>query len=333
MKCIYMKEPLSPVNFKQLVLSSWSLTRNFFGNEIFFYAPEIVRYQIEEFKPLLKERFVAISITGSSCALKCDHCRGLILQRMIPAETPEKFLRVCKDLHRMDVKGILVSGGSMLNGSVPLTRFCGAIKIAREKYGFLIMAHTGLVDEQTAAALKESGVDVALIDVIGDDETIKLVYHLDATTKDFEKSLLNLERFKIKTVPHIVVGLHYGEIRGELKSLEMIRKYSPEALVFVVITPFKGTPMENVEPPEPIEVASLIASSRHLMPKTPIILGCARPKGKWKIRTDLLSLRAGVNAVAYPSREVIRYAERIGLKVNFSTLCCAAIINELTKTR
>ncbi len=316
-------------NFEKLVSISWNLTRNFFGDEVFFYAPEIIKYQVEGFNPNVKERFIAISVTGTSCALKCDHCKGLILQSMIPAKTPKEFLDVCEALHKEGVKGVLVSGGATLKGSVPLIKFRNVIREVKEKYGFLVMVHTGLVSMETARALKECGVDVALIDIIGDDETIKQVYHLNATVADFEESLFNLKRFGVKVAPHVVVGLHYGEIKGEVKSIEIIKKYKPEALIFVVLTPLKGTSMQNVKPPRPLTVANLIALSRLMMPETPLILGCARPKGKWKACADLLSLKAGVNAIAYPSEEVIKYAEKIGLKINFSTLCCAAVINEL----
>jgi hypothetical protein len=62
----------------------------------------------------------------------------------------------------------------------------------------------------------------------------------------------------------------------------------------------------------------------HLMfPGTPLILGCMRPKGAARSETDVLALKAGVDAVAFPSEEAIIYAESRGWKTSFSSYCCA----------
>ena len=60
-----------------------------------------------------------------------------------------------------------------------------------------------------------------------------------------------------------------------------------------------------------------------MFPGTPLILGCMRPKGPARSETDVLALKAGVDAVAFPSEEAIEYAKHKGCKISFSSYCCA----------
>jgi uncharacterized radical SAM superfamily protein len=62
-----------------------------------------------------------------------------------------------------------------------------------------------------------------------------------------------------------------------------------------------------------------------MFPDVPVALGCMRPKGKHRAETDVLCLKAGVNAVAFPTEEVIAYAEKQGYALSFSSYCCSQI--------
>jgi uncharacterized radical SAM superfamily protein len=64
------------------------------------------------------------------------------------------------------------------------------------------------------------------------------------------------------------------------------------------------------------------------MPETPLALGCMRPKGKHRINTDLLAVRAGVNGIAFPVEEAIQLAESMNLETSFSPLCCSQIFED-----
>jgi uncharacterized radical SAM superfamily protein len=188
-----------------------------------------------------------------------------------------------------------------------------------------VFVHTGIIDFDTAKKLKKANVDAALIDVIGSDETIKEIYNLSVSVKDYEDSLNALHDSGVSFVPHVIVGLHYGELKGELHALEMISKYEPSALVIIAFMPIHGTKMVNIEPPEPIDIAKVITAARLAFPKTPLVLGCMRPKGKHRINTDILALEAGVDAIAFPTEEAIKFAENQGYKIGFSSFCCSQI--------
>jgi hypothetical protein len=87
--------------------------------------------------------------------------------------------------------------------------------------------------------------------------------------------------------------------------------------------PIHGTAMEKIMPPKPADIARVTAIARLMFPKTPLILGCMRPKGRARAETDILALKAGVDAIAFPSEEAVKFAEKKGWKMAFSSYCCA----------
>jgi len=298
-----------------------------FGKKIFFYAPSFMYYKTSYYqsRPNL---FPTISITGSACSLKCKHCYGKVLRTMYPATTPEKLVELCEKLKAEGAIGCLISGGCLPDGSLPLDRFVDAIAIIKRKFELAVAVHTGIINFETAKRLKEAGVDSALLDIIGSDETIKEIYNLNVSTKEFDDSLKALHDAGLAVVPHVLVGLHYGKLKGELNALRMISKYSPSALIIIAFMPIRGTPMENVKPPSPLDIAKIIVIGRLMFPNVPLALGCMRPKGKHRIETDILAIRAGVNAIAFPTEEAIIEAERLGYQFCFSSLCCSQVYCE-----
>jgi len=299
-----------------------------FGKKIQFYVPSFSYYRNPYFQSS-RTLFPSISLTGSHCALNCSHCQGSILKTMIPAQTPKELIHVCSGIKKKGAVGCLVSGGCLPNGSVPINRFVEAIAKIKSELGLKIVVHTGLINFETATSLKQAGIDVILIDVIGLDETIREIYHLNASTRDYEQSLEALSKSEIPFVPHVLVGLHYGKIIGELNALRMISKFPPSALILIAFFPVKGTLMENVKPPSPEAIIEILAQARFMMPKVPLVLGCARPKGLHRAKTDSLAVQAGVNGIAFPAKEAIKEAESMGLEVSFSPLCCSQIYEEI----
>jgi uncharacterized radical SAM superfamily protein len=60
-------------------------------------------------------------------------------------------------------------------------------------------------------------------------------------------------------------------------------------------------------------------------------LGCMRPKGRHRSETDLLSIKTGIDAIAFPEEEAITYAERHEYQVAYSHFCCAQIYKDTLK--
>jgi len=299
----------------ELITKSREISWNKFGKNITFYHPGMFRYNGSWGK------YPAISITGKKCELQCDHCRSKILESMIYATTPEELIRKCMKLKEMGNTGCLISGGSRKDGTIPWDDFIPAIKTIKETTDLFISVHSGIIDFQTAKKMKDVGIDQALIDVIGDEETFKKIYHVDFGIDKIEGSLDALRNAGIPIIPHIVVGLNYGQIKGEYNAIEMIKRYSPEVLVIVSLMSLAGTPMKDVLPPDPEEIAKIIATARIKMPNIPLSLGCARERANSLI--DVMAVDCGVNRIAIPSEEAIKKAKGYGLHIKWKKTCCS----------
>ena len=302
--------------------------QSFEPKKIHFYAPSFMYYKTRYFCSS-PEDFPTISVTGKVCALKCKHCGGLVLETMYSATTPERLFKLCAKLKNDGASGCLISGGCLPNGSVPLQGFVEAIEKVKRELGLTVLVHTGVINLDTVGKLMKAGVDSALIDIIGSDETIREIYNLNVTVESYENSLNALHRVGLPFVPHVIVGLHCGRLKGELKALQMISRYEPSALVIIAFMPIHQTEMEKVEPPKPYEIIKVIATARIMFPQTPLVLGCMRPKGKHRVETDRLAIKAGVDAIAFPAEDAVRFAQREGYEMFFSPLCCSQIYSDI----
>jgi uncharacterized radical SAM superfamily protein len=306
---------------KALFETAYKTARVNLGHAFTFYLPGMIRYGSE------RGRYPAISITGDRCELQCEHCKGRLLNPMIKISAPDELVRVSRRFAMAGHHGILLTGGSDLQGRLPWERYAEAIKEIRDQTQLYISAHTGFPDQASCLLLKESGVSQGLIDVMGDEKTATRVYHLHGLGAVLG-ALEGIAKSGLGLIPHVVAGLSYGRIESEYKALEIIRRFHPEALVIVVLTPLYGTPMAHVHPPTAIEVARLIAKARLLMPQVPISLGCERPRDSEGELMERLAIRAGATRMAIWSEGAVQEAKNIGLTVRFQATCCSLEFRE-----
>lgn len=301
---------------RDLFQEAWKTAREFHGTDITFHLPGMIKYGDR------RGKYPAVSITGTSCRLQCEHCRGKLLLPMIPAETPELWDKKAKHLWEHGAHGILITGGSDLDGRLPWKRFAPHIRRIAAETDLFLTAHAGFANSEDARLLSESGVQQALIDVMGDDATAREVYHLPSAARIIE-SLDALAEYGPPLAPHIVSGLHFGRIGAEVKAIEILRDYSLDSLVIVALTPLPDTPMATVSPQSPLETARLIARARVMHPKVPLSLGCERPRNRTGQALESLALRAGITRMAVWSEEIVQEAVQLGLRPRFQATCCS----------
>jgi len=275
-------------------------------------------------------RFPVLSITGRECALSCKHCGKRYLETMHPCLTPDALFTTCTGLAENGARGVLLSGGYNDEGYVPFEPFLDAIERVKRETGLFISAHTGLVPSWLAHELGRARIDLADFDLIGDDETIELVLGIDRTAEDYRQTMKVLKRSLPHVAPHICIGLHAGEIKGERKALELAAEVNPQVLVMLVLLPTSKTEFEHVAGPIPEAVGEIIAEARIKLPETTLALGCMRPRDARRDEFELQALRSGVDRVELPSERTLEAARKIGLQVRRIDMCCA-VPNELVE--
>jgi uncharacterized radical SAM superfamily protein len=101
----------------------------------------------------------------------------------------------------------------------------------------------------------------------------------------------------------------------------MVSNYDITQLVIVALMRLPGTPMAQATTPGAERVADIIAEARIRLPRVPISLGCARPRGD--SRMEALAVETGVNRMALPSEEAVARAEAFGLEIAYQPTCCS----------
>ena len=291
------------------------LSRKTFGDAITFFLPGMFSCDG------VRGNYPAISLTGTRCALNCDHCQGILLRSMIPATTPARLAETCARLWDRGVFGVLISGGCDREGRLPWRDFIPAIRGIKRKTGLFISVHSGLVDDDTAHRLRDAGVDQALIDIIGLDETYQRIYHVDFGIERIVSSMESLNRAALPVVPHIVCGLHYGEIRGEKEAIRILSGFDAAQVVIVSLMRLSRDQRPRFALPAAEAVADIIAEARLKLPDVRISLGCARERGNTLM--ERLAIDAGVSRMAIPSEEAVAYAREKGMKTRFQRTCCS----------
>ncbi|OYV81291.1 MAG: radical SAM protein [Acidithiobacillus ferrivorans] len=294
-----------------------------------FYTPSFKHHETSEVSACGKNAFPAISITGGDCKLQCDHCKAKILEPMIPVRTPEELDRLVDQIVLDGGRGLLLSGGSDHQNVVHYEPYFPMLRKIKDRYPNLQIAmHTGIATPEFARGMEDAGVDVAMMDVIGAQDTINQVYHLRRSVDDFEAALEALVATKMKVVPHIVIGLHYGELLGEWNALEIIRRHLPSALVLVVIMSQYASSSRPFATPATEEIGKFFMDARAALPETPVLLGCARPSGVHRSITDTYAVMAGLNGVAFPSDGMLALAKHLDRDVFVTPSCCSMIVGE-----
>jgi lipoyl synthase len=303
-----------------------------------FSTPTFKEYSSSELSGCGKNSFPAFSITAGGCALNCDHCQKKILEPMIPATNPDMLDQKVRDLIMLQgLQGFLLSGGSNRHNEIQYERYMPVVEKLKHDFPNLKIAiHTALLDENRARSMESAGVDTAMMDVIGAEETIQQVYHLDRPVDDFEATLEALCSTNMEIVPHIVVGLHYGEILGEANALDIVSRHGIHSLVLVVIMPFYAKD-GTFKTPETGDVGRIFAIARGRIPDRQVLLGCARPPGMHKRVTDTYAVMAGLDGIAFPADGAVAVANAIGRPHHQEHACCSIkiggeITTKLTKT-
>ncbi|MBN1538518.1 MAG: radical SAM protein [Candidatus Thermoplasmatota archaeon] len=264
--------------------------------------------------------FPSVSVTGTRCALSCDHCCGKYLKGMRDISPKGSLYKFGIDLWERNGSGILISGGCDPFGAVDFPPYTfEEIRKLKEETGLLINLHSGLVGERVASSISTSGVDKVSFDLVYDDKTIRNVLHLDRKKGDFIDTLTMLREKGVDVAPHILAGLDRGVISWEHEAVEMLSKMDVDTVVLIILIPTKGTRFQGSSPPPPDDILDLAARMRSSL-KGRLVLGCMRPKGYSEIEVKLLGL--GFDGIVLPGRSTLRWMASEGHIIERKSICC-----------
>ena len=271
-------------------------------------------------------QFPSLSMSGNACALHCKHCNHTYLNDMQPCTHPEDLIETCRSIADQGAVGFLLSGGCDISGEMlNLRTLLPAIKQIKQETNLIIKLHTGIVDNDLAQDIGDAGVDIASVEVVGSNQTIHDIFDYEVTVASYQNTLYNLSIAKIPyIVPHVCIGLDYGNINGEFHALDMIKQTcTPALIVFIVFRPTKGTPLASCKIPSPADVKTVISYAHQLFPTTELSLGCIRPRTRFREDIERAAVDAGVTRMEIPSKSTLNYVQEEGFTIRKIHACCA----------
>jgi len=309
------------------------------GNErVLTFAVPGGKVYINDYYVNSPDSFLNISITGHECDLMCRHCRKELLKDMSMAgdskklvELVEKYLKRAGDNSKNtgngSLKGMLISGGFDADGKLPVNNILPGVKELKSKYPFLtIYIHTGFLNEDEAASLKNSGVDAVLVNLIGSQKAIREVYNLkDRTYRDYLDTIKLLKDHGLKVSPHIIIGLEDGKLSDEFMTVKDALALGVDSLVFVVLKKAsRSTDFISSKVPHD-EIIRLVEYARELSGDVLLSFGCAKPSGRSRSLLEIGLIKAGIDSMAFPAEETIRFAVENKIAHTFIEKCCAIL--------
>ena len=266
------------------------------------------------------KRFPSISVTGNSCALNCAHCNRHYLEGMIPAENPQKRIEVLEMISQDGAEGFLLSGGARSDGSVPIEPFAHLIRKVKIYSELKVNVHVGLMRESTLQALRIMHPDMVSLDVVGADETVREVYHLDRDAEEYLHALDELDAAGIPHSPHITIGLHYGKVKGEFRAIDAVKESRAKKMVINALIPTGGTEMESVSPPSLEDIKRVMKHTDGFQGER--VIGCMRPRKGDYWEMERYAIELGFAGIVLPTDRTRKWAEKEGYEWEIRERCC-----------
>ncbi|MFQ5979769.1 MAG: radical SAM protein [Candidatus Heimdallarchaeota archaeon] len=265
------------------------------------------------------DSFPSVSVTGGACDMACQYCNRKYLKHMMAATSPARLREVLLELHTQGALGCLISGGYTREGKVPLQPFLKVIREIKAETDLIINVHPGLVSVPEAEELAAAEVDIISADVVGHDKIVQDVIGLDASAQNYFDNLHILQEADLTVIPHIGLGFAHGTMLGVREAITASLAIKPSLLVFLILRPTKGTPMEEVLPPSSAEVREIFTWTRNQAPAVEQALGCMRPRAE---EFDRIAFETGVNRIVLPRKAIVEAAREANYTIERYETCC-----------
>jgi uncharacterized radical SAM superfamily protein len=160
--------------------------------------------------------------------------------------------------------------------------------------------------------------------VYGSEETIREVLGLDARPEDYFRVIEDLESSGASVVaPHLCIGIHGGQLKGENAAIERLKKVKPDILILISLIPTKDTEYRSVPRPDKEMVRSVIRKARADLPDTKLLLGCMR--SKLDRSSEFEFVEAGLDGIVLPASSTVDRLKSCGYTIRKRSVCCSLI--------
>lgn len=155
----------------------------------------------------------------------------------------------------------------------------------------------GTINEKQAKKLKEAGLDAYNHNIDSSPNFYKKI----VTTRTFNERLETINKVRKAGISVCSGGiLGMGETwndRAEMLKILCDMRPQPESVPINALVPVPGTPLENREVIDSIDIIRVVATARILMPKSRIRLSAGRKN--FSKETQILCLISGANSIFY----------------------------------
>ncbi len=267
--------------------------------------------------------YPSVSVTGPTCPLNCDLCRGRYLRGMATPLPGETLLDLARRLSADGARGLLISGGSDLRGRLPVFGLLDQVSAIKRELGLYLSVHPGLVSREEAEALRLAGFDSVDYDLPPGERAAGI---RGFPYSEFLRSLDALtEAGPARVVPHILLGLPRVRQEDELSAIEEASSRGYDELVLLVFIPTEGTPFEGMNPPSMSRILPVVREARRIFGGE-LSLGCMRPKVLKRTLDPAVVEEGLVDRIAVPRPELV---ERGSLET--VAACCAVPRSEFSR--
>ncbi|HIP57279.1 MAG TPA: biotin synthase [Ignisphaera aggregans] len=254
-----------------------------------------------------KNKFVAISITGLHCSLRCKHCKALFLRGMIPVTDSKHLMELLTELHMKGVRGVLISGGFSTDGTLPITDEMVRVFVdAKKKYEYVFNIHAGIVRSTELALKLKKFVDVIDFEFTLSRHMLRDVRGLNIEPSTVIEAIELLLSVGLDVVPHVFLWHPWQSDELLQRELRVLRDLGLRRLTLLVFIPkYFDVPLPHVD-----ELLKRIRMVRELF-NGEIYLGCMRPT-ELKSKLDVEVVRQGfVDRIANPHPIAMKYVTEL----------------------
>ncbi len=233
---------------------------------------------------------------SGKCSEDCTFCAQSSHYKTNSEEYPLiSYEDVYKRAKEMDDKGvnrfsIVTSGKGVAEGD--FDKLIDIYSNLEKSTNLSLCASHGVISYEKALKLKETGINMYHHNI----ETSKNHYKNICTTHSYDEriqTVRNIKKAGMEVCCGIILGM--GEtIEDRLNMMFEIKELDVTSIPVNILHPVAGTPLENLDILEPMEILKTIAIYRHIIPKAHIRYAGGRNALKDK---QGLGLRGGVNAL------------------------------------